>query len=142
MSDAGVDFKGVPPLPEPVGNSDQGVSDYQALADHSHDFRVGPYTSLTLIPPWAIVAGWQTPSFTVIGNHVFIRGVCGGGAIGIASNIAVLPVGYRPSSQEYFCQLSDGGPFGVIVYPSGTIQAINPPGNVIDTLSGINFSIG
>lgn len=126
-------FLGEAPLPEPVDVADPGFSRYPAPADHVHDFLIGnPWFNLPLLGTWVVLAGgFRLPSYTRIGNLVVVRGSVSGPAG--SSNLAQLPVNYRPISgiEWYTVPVAGSGNAQVLIGTNGIINVSSHPGGTL-----------
>jgi hypothetical protein len=104
-------FHGEVPAPGPIDRALIGISEYDAKADHSHDFFVDDWQLLPLTAPWADIGfGFRSTRIAVVGNMVVLRGTITGGPAG-PSNIASLPTDLTPSETESF--MNPGNRFDV-----------------------------
>lgn len=102
------------------------------------------WTALPLVSPWAIYGGgWMPPQYRKIGDIVYLRGLLQRGT-GATSNVAVLPVGYRPTvGTEIFGLLWSGtsGIARVDIDTGGNITAAGTTDTNWLSLAGVQFSV-
>ena len=100
------EFLGEMPVPEPIGDSDPGISALKANADHTHALLLGGISttwSTLLLSPFAVPygSGFRAPEFTSIGNMVFIRGLIAvNGATAYPVLLATMPADLAPKARE------------------------------------------
>lgn len=99
-----------------------------------------PWTALPFSPPWTnFGTTYQVGQYRKVGDMVQVRGtVKGPGVVSIPSQIAVLPVGFRPPAYLQIPQESNGAYSYVQIDTAGNIYLMSPIGAV--TAMNITFS--
>jgi hypothetical protein len=125
------EFLGEMPIPEPIGDSDPGISALKANADHTHAFLLGgistTWSTLLLSVGCAPYGGgFRTPEFTNVGNLVFVRGLVScGGLTGFGQTIANMPADLAPKATELAMGMGFNMVYRFDVQTSGAIS-LNP----------------
>ena len=123
------EFLGEMPVPEPIGDSDPGISALKANADHTHAFLLGGVSTTWSVLTLSIYsvpyggAGFRAPEFTNIGNMVFIRGlVAVTGAAGWGVTIASMPASLAPKAREVGLGFGDLSVYRLDLLTDGALQ--------------------
>jgi hypothetical protein len=131
------EFPGEMPIPDPVGDSDSGVSSLKANADHTHLYEIGGVTN-----PWQAVLfglGWynwnvnnRDCEYSRIGSVSFLRGVFGApNPAGFGIVMGTIPIDYCPRSgkTEVIGAWSAAGACEVWIQSNGSITWHGPSTN-------------